>query len=185
MNNRKYMSDVPIEIQGWFFDKDCSSEELIHKIEESFGLTNQQALSKCMEIRKEIWRLNPELVPEGEKKLKKGCLIGVLVLFILVVIGALIPNEDKKSSSSSSTPSIVKNLPWDNSVIPVKNYIKNNLKDPSSLEFIRWGNVIKTANGTYVVNVKYRAKNSFGGYVVNDQIFTLNSSGQILKINDY
>ncbi|MGH9628139.1 MAG: hypothetical protein ACRD7E_07335, partial [Bryobacteraceae bacterium] len=41
---------------------------------------------------------------------------------------------------------------------------------------IEWSPVVKTTTG-YVVRHKYRAKNSFGGYVVEERIFQLNAEG--------
>ncbi len=84
----------------------------------------------------------------------------------------------------SSTKSVVQNSPWDASVYQVENYLKRGyLKDPRSYESIDWGNVIKNGNG-YIVRHKYRAKNSFGGYVINNQIFYLNSNGEVYKVQD-
>lgn len=69
----------------------------------------------------------------------------------------------------------------DGAVYVVKRYLEQKVKDPKSLEFIEWSPValLKLPDGeAWGVRVKYRAKNSFGGYVVetglvairNDQI---------------
>lgn len=73
----------------------------------------------------------------------------------------------------------VENSPWDGSVYQVKKYVKSNLKDPSSYESIEWSPVQKTDRG-YVVRHKFRAKNSFGGYVVEEYIITLNDCGEVV-----
>lgn len=65
------------------------------------------------------------------------------------------------------------NSEWDGSVYPVKLYLKKNLKDPDSYEAIEWSKVQKTNEG-YMVRHKYRAKNSFGGYVIENKVFYLN-----------
>lgn len=78
----------------------------------------------------------------------------------------------------------VKNSSWDGSVSQVVRYLKNNLKDPSSYESIEWGNVTETDNG-YVVRHKYRAKNSFGGYVIEHQIFHIDWQGNITDVSSY
>ena len=65
------------------------------------------------------------------------------------------------------------NSSWDAAVAPVVSWLKSNLKDPKSLEFIEWSPVTKiNLDGEYywAVRVKYRAKNSFGGYVVEEII---------------
>ena len=78
----------------------------------------------------------------------------------------------------------VKNSSWDGSVSQVVKYLKDNLKDPNSYESIEWGNVTETDNG-YIVRHKYRAKNSFGGYVIEHQIFHIDWQGNITGVSSY
>lgn len=78
----------------------------------------------------------------------------------------------------------VKNSSLDGSVSQVVKYLKNNLKDPDSYESIEWGNVTETDNG-YIVRHKYRAKNSFGGYVIENQIFHIDWQGNITNVTSY
>lgn len=78
----------------------------------------------------------------------------------------------------------IKNSSWDGSVSQVKKYLKQNLTDPGSYESIEWSEVAKTESG-YMVRHKYRAKNSFGGYVVQNQVFYINSSGTVTSVKDY
>lgn len=78
----------------------------------------------------------------------------------------------------------VKNSSWDGSVSQVVKYLKNNLKDPNSYESIEWGNVTETDNG-YVVRHKYKAKNSFGGYVIEHQLFYIDWQGNITSVSSY
>lgn len=78
----------------------------------------------------------------------------------------------------------VKNSSLDGSVSQVVKYLKNNLKDPDSYESIEWGNVTETDNG-YIVRHKYRAKNSFGGYVIENQIFQIDWQGNITSVSPY
>ena len=78
----------------------------------------------------------------------------------------------------------VENSSIDGSVSQVKRYLKNNLKDPNSYESIEWSNVVETDNG-YTVRHKYRAKNSMGGYVVENQIFYLDFQGNVTSVSSY
>lgn len=75
----------------------------------------------------------------------------------------------------------VQNSSWDGSVRHVEVYLKNTLKDPKSYESIEWSKVIETETG-YVVWHKYRAKNSFGGYVIENQKFYLDFKGNVIKV---
>lgn len=75
----------------------------------------------------------------------------------------------------------IQNSAWDGSVYQVERYLKKNLKDPDSYQSIEWSSIIEK-NGNYQVRHKYRAKNSFGGYVVEDCIFTLNKEGDVIDM---
>lgn len=108
--------------------------------------------------------------------------IGFLVAIIFFVIW--IANSGSCSGGCSSSPysgNVVKNSSWDGSVYQVKKWLRKNLKDPGSLEFIEWGTVIESASG-YSVRVKYRAKNSYGGYVIEEKMFYLDRSGNVTYV---
>lgn len=47
--------------------------------------------------------------------------------------------------------------------------IKKNLKDPDSYEVIDYDINSDIGKTHYLITVRYRAKNSFGGYVINSQ----------------
>lgn len=79
----------------------------------------------------------------------------------------------------------VENSPWDGSVHAVERYLKADfLKDPDSFQAIEWGKVVKGC-GTYAVALKYRARNSFGGYVVETRIFSLDADGVVTGSTPY
>ena len=79
----------------------------------------------------------------------------------------------------------VRNSPWDGSVHAVEGFLKSSyLKDPDSFQAIEWGKVVKGC-GTYVVALKFRARNSFGGYVVETRIFTLDADGEVTGSTPY
>ena len=159
----------------------------------------QQSTKKCSKCKMDI--------PQGAKicpfcRTKQGISIlkAVAISFFgLMVIGYLFGNNNAPSGSSSSSsrpaekkveqPSapmeIVTNSAWDGSVRQVERYLKNNLKDPDSLQTIEWSEVQKTTSGGFMVRCKYRAKNSFGGYVVSNQIFMMDSKGDVTGAMDY
>ena len=78
----------------------------------------------------------------------------------------------------------IENSAWDGSVSQVKKYLQNNLKDPNSYESIEWGKVIENENG-YIIRHKYRAKNSFGGYTIENNIFHLDLKGNVINVVPY
>jgi len=83
------------------------------------------------------------------------------------------------------SPSLVTNSSWDASVYQVTDYLKDNLLDPESVEYIEWSPVVENDDGTYLVRVKYRAKNSFGAYIIENQIFVLDQEGKVMNVADY
>jgi hypothetical protein len=97
---------------------------------------------------------------------------------ILFIIGLLLPDDSNTSE--------VKNSPWDSSVYQVERYIKNNLSDPNSFEVIQWSKVRDMTHSQYgyryKVMVKYRAKNSFGGYEIQSNIFFLDKKGNVVDV---
>lgn len=100
-----------------------------------------------------------------------------VILFLLILTGC------------GYTPSTVHvepiyNSEYDRSVFEVERYLEKNLKDPKSFEAINWGNVQKISDTQYLVYLKYRAKNSFGGYVINEQTFYINAAGQVYDVKD-
>ena len=75
----------------------------------------------------------------------------------------------------------VENSSLDGSVKQVKDYLKKTLYDPKSYEGIEWSPV-KAVDDGYRVRHKYRAKNTFGGYVIEEHIFVLNKYGEVINV---
>ena len=80
----------------------------------------------------------------------------------------------------------------DASVYQVNDYLKNNyLDDPDSYHSISWSEVFKLNDSkelgfaSYQVRHKFRAKNSFGGYIVEEKIFKLDYKGNVVSFKNY
>jgi len=96
-------------------------------------------------------------------------------------------NSSYNVKSNSDPGEKPENSLWDGSVYEVKTFLENHLKDPDSVEYIDWYKPsLKEHNGDeyWGVKVKYRAKNSFGGYVVNTQLFLI-KDGNVVTYLDY
>lgn len=115
-----------------------------------------------------------------------GLLLQLLVFggFLWIVVSCQLNRSDRESrprrSVSTSARAEVENSAWDGSVSQVKRYIERNAKDPKSVDYIDWSKVSRQGSG-YVVRVKYRAKNSFGGFVVEEKIFVLDADGEVVE----
>lgn len=87
------------------------------------------------------------------------------------------PREPARQAAPARA--VVQNSGWDGSVHQVERYLKTALKDPDSYDGIEWSKVVPAGTG-YAVRHKYRARNSFGGMVIENQIFVLDAAGNVL-----
>jgi hypothetical protein len=83
---------------------------------------------------------------------------------------------------AAGKPKVI-NSPWDQSVEPVKLYLKRHIHDADSLEVLQWGKVKATARG-YEVRCKYRSKNVLGQYATQDRLFVLDADGVVTDVRD-
>jgi hypothetical protein len=93
--------------------------------------------------------------------------------------------EDRKKIVAEIGPRPI-NSAWDGSVKEVKDYLNVVLKDPGSVEYSEWSNVVQgdyKGQKCWQAKCTYRAKNSFGGYVLSNQVFYI-LSGQIIGYSD-
>ena len=135
-----------------------------------------------------------------KKFIKKVTIFLVAGVIIVIATIAVVTMKDSTTPTiSSATPtirptriptirptptSIVYNSAWDGSVYQVTKWLRANLKDPKSLDVMEWSPVIETDTG-FMCRVKYRAKNSFGGYVIEEKLFTLNTRGAVTGVADW
>lgn len=83
---------------------------------------------------------------------------------------------------------VVKNMAAGGYVVQVATYLEENLNDPDSYEKVEWGRVqiVEGQPGfKYLVRHKYRAKNGFGATVLRNQVFCLDSGGNVVNVSDY
>ena len=120
--------------------------------------------------------------------------IGVGVFFVIVVLifWGYFTFFDTEKESASSHKEAVFNNELDASVYQVEDYLKNEyLNDANSYQPITWSAVFKLNNTkevgfpSYQVRHKYRAKNGFGGYVIEEKLFKLDYQGNIVDMQDY
>ena len=118
---------------------------------------------------------------EEEQHIKKrASIITIIILAILFIIGSIPAFQDDDYNASQQ----VSNSAYDGSVQSVRSYLKKTLKDPDSYQSIEWSSVQKEGDG-YFVRHKYRAKNSFGGYVIENKIFYLDSYGNVIGSTNF
>jgi hypothetical protein len=120
---------------------------------------------------------------------------GYLMVLVFIIALGLIMYSMATANPGPPKPAVY-NDPYDASVKQVKAWFAANLKDPKSLEVIEWGKVVKyeikygldksIEDGSFKVRVKYRAKNSFGGFGVEEKVFSIDrGGGSITSVVDY
>jgi len=137
----------------------------------------------CKHCKKDLPSIGREKIDPAKPAEVSGGLVVVCMLFVLWFSGIFTPNSSNEGIPNSNGSS-VQNSEWDSSVHQVKNWLKKELKDPESLEFIDWSPVEKTDYG-YMVRTRYRAKNSFGGYVIENKLFRLTENGVVIGSSDF
>lgn len=112
----------------------------------------------------------------------KYVFIVVCVSFVLYWMSELTNTSDYNSNEYIGDK---KELKYTQAIAGVRYYLKHKyLKDPDSYEGIEWGAFGSYNKDTYFALHKYRAKNSFGGYVVEEKVFVLDKEGNVLKVVD-
>jgi len=122
---------------------------------------------------------------KSSKDTNIGC-GGLIALIVIIFIIYSLSNDDKPTKATPSKPLTRQELvekqfsAWDGSHYALERLIKKNLKDPDSYEHIetRFGD-----KGEYIlVYTKYRARNSFGGMVIEEMGAKVDINGNIIEI---
>jgi hypothetical protein len=116
---------------------------------------------------------------EGRNNLRK-LLISLAIVLVLLGIGYLAKGYLENMSTSQARIITKESLKSE-----VISWMKNNLKDPDSVQYIEWSDVGKTADGYYSMNVKYRAKNSFNAFVIETMTFKFDTTGAIVSASPH
>jgi hypothetical protein len=109
-----------------------------------------------------------------------------LAIFGLVLYSLFYPDTNQYHPKE-----LIFNNEFDASVAQVETYLKENLNDPDSYQSISWSAVVKINDTkevgfpSYQVRHKYRAKNSFGGYVVEEKVFRMDYKGNVVDVKEF
>lgn len=108
----------------------------------------------------------------------KGCGLIVAAIIGLFILAAVVGSPNDSGSSSVQSMSITERK------ILARNYAekewKQHLKDPRSYESI-YDDVTDNGLGSYIVYVRYRAKNSFGAYDTGFFKYKITFDGDICR----
>lgn len=111
-------------------------------------------------------------------KYEKGfyliCLLIILGLGLGMGLSMLEKNKSAKIKVIENDKPNINS--WNGVAFVVEKWFEYNLKDPKSLEIIEVTEMKKANDGTFVQTVKYRTKNSFGGFNIEHRIFVFNKN---------
>lgn len=120
---------------------------------------------------------------------KYGC--GTIILGIIVVSIFVGIFDDQKERSKPAQPKTAAEIrkdqiapafsAWDGSHLRLTRYIKEQLKDPDSYKHIK--TTYQDNKDVILISTQYRAKNSFGGYVVSTATATAKIDGTLITVN--
>lgn len=129
------------------------------------------------------------LYAKQKEKERRQWTSALIFLAIIIVIISSIGEQSSFSGSYNNTENYGNNKgpSQTEAMAGVRVYLKlHYLKDPDSYEGISWEafGIYNKDNNTYFALHKYRAKNSYGGYVVEEKLFVLDSDGNVIKVVD-
>src|SRR5437868_3323640 len=122
----------------------------------------------------------PKMSKEEEKSARNGCLI---IIAIIIVIAYFVSNNTNDNNQKDLIPVLTDT----DLIFSIEYYLKSNyLKDPDSYQYIESSKTVFEGDvpNKYVIHFKYRAKNSFGGYVIEEKIFTLDQKGDVVDMQN-
>jgi type II secretory pathway pseudopilin PulG len=73
---------------------------------------------------------------------------------------------------------------WDGITPEVNSYLQRNLKDYDSMKIVECSPVVTWGTDAWAQRVKYRARNSFGAYVLDNKVFVI-KNGYVIDYMDY
>jgi len=107
-----------------------------------------------------------------------ACVAVVIVLVASLILNPPFKSKTRKGSSNRSNTRKELTPSHD----PVVRYIKDNAKNPSSIEIMDYSEPRKVKDGVYKIRVRYRGQNGFGGYSVEDRIFYLHKGDGVWNV---
>lgn len=132
-------------------------------------------------IKKSEEKKNKEkemILQKNEERRYLNTKIKILAIVLFGIFFTLISSNSEKKKEKYKP--IINN--WNNLSYVVSDFLKENLKDPSSLEIIEASKVYEkdsdpdSENKKYYQKTTYRAKNSFGGYVIETKTFIIQNN---------
>jgi hypothetical protein len=151
------------------------------------GYPIRQENNDCLPLPKSSYQITRLTTPDQSSSvLSKGSkavilffvTFSLLSVLLMAVIEPEITKETYPKASKPLSPDEKRlgKIPFGEAVVSV--YLKQSLNDPSSLKDLNCGR-ITAGSSAWEIDCKYRAKNSFGGYVVENRRFLLKGNNVV------
>jgi hypothetical protein len=149
-----------------FIDLQIKADRLLSLEQEGYESVKLEEFDNVMKPLREI--------PKDSKDYKKAQDLNKKLMEKAAIIGAerIVMGEKPRQSE------------WDGDVSPVKEYLRSNLNDYDSSEFVEWSSVTKVYIGKepyWGVRLKLRAKNAFGGLILRDTYYFIRNNQVVMS----
>ena len=149
------------QTQTSYYDVQCPNCKEVSKVPE--GLT----LQRCPACGKIIPGTKTAKMEKDVNKISK--IIGWVFVAIIIVVIYLISTSSNEGKSKVDMEV--------NAKASIRTYMRENLNDPGSYKPEKF--LIEKTESGYIVIHEYRAKNAYGGYVLDKRIFELDENYRI------
>ena len=109
-----------------------------------------------------------------------GYVLIVVVVVVMVSITSAISDQATQRPPDAVRGAYPEPSSWDGVTKPARSWFNTNLNDPKSMKVIDVTEVIKLED-SWGQRVRFRAKNAFGAYVINEYFFQIRH-GQLVAV---
>ncbi len=175
------------ELKKILKDNSCDIIEITYELKGSYGdnITKKIVYNKREKRLRDIYTLNnviedyKNVSPDGLKKFLEAGEKSFYSLSDYTESEYDFNNREMTNRAVGKKPS---QSEWDGSVEIVKNFIKSNAKDASSIEFLEWSKV-SSLDEYWIVRCKYKGSNSFGIVITENKWFYIQNES-VVKTKD-
>lgn len=130
------------------------------------------------------------------KKQKKWIIIGIIAL-VALAFGKY--NESKQAKEKAAEPPVIAKIEkpktyrekFDEKNFseirggykPVREFLKKNINDPSSLEIVNTWNNGMNKDSTFAIKTTFRAKNAFNALIMQSMYCNIDMDGNLSEVN--
>jgi len=175
------------ELKKFLKDNSCDRIEITYQLKGSYGdnISKKIIYDKREKRLQDIYTLNnviedyKNVSPDGLKKFLEA---GEKSFYSLSDYTKSEYDFNNREMTNKAVGKKPLQSEWDGSVEVIKQFIKSNAKDASSIEFLEWSKV-SPLDEYWIVRCKYKGSNSFGASVTENKWFYIQNE-KVVKTKD-